>query len=149
MLSRSMFLWVKEGLTMSSDSCVGERKLLPVFKKLAKQNSILTLSNSYHGIVRFQDSRILWVNPECAVMKVKDCKTLSAPGGQIQLHNPAFARPVKATLRELNYQEGLLYLSGFSYSDREWQTRYHERVQPKNPAYAILNFNRHSLRAFI
>ncbi len=123
--------------------------LIPVFESLARQDSILTLSNSYQGIMWFQDSRIMSVNPEFAVLKVKDCKSFVSPGKQIQLHNTAFSRPVKATLQDLDYDDGLLYLSGLAYSDREWQPRYHERVQPKDPAYAILSFNRRQFRACI
>src|SRR5512146_3307506 len=117
---------------MSSMGWAAANDLLPVFESLAKQESVLTLSNSYQGIMWFQDSRILSVNPEFAVVKVKDCKSFISPGKQIQLHNTAFSRPVKATLQDLNYDDGLLYLSGMTYSDREWQPRYHERVQPKN-----------------
>ena len=134
---------------MSSNGWAAANDLFPVFESLAKQQSTLTLSNSYQGIVWFQDSRIMAVNPEFAVVKVKDCKTFVSPGNHIQLHNTAFSRPVNATLQDLNYDDGLLFLSGIAYSDREWQPRYHERVQPKNPTYAILTFNRRNIRACI
>ncbi len=134
---------------MSSDGCAAESELLPVFKQLAKKATNLTLSNSYHGMEWFQDSRILAINHEYAVMKVKDCKTFAAPGVQIQLHNSAFRWPVRATVQDLDYDCGLVYLSEIAYFDRDWQNRYHERVQPKNPSYAILSFNRRNIRACI
>ncbi len=134
---------------MSSDGCAVVGELLPVFESLAKQKSVLTLSNSYHGIEWFQDSRILDVNPEYAVLKVNDCKSFTVPGEQIQLHNTAFSHPVKATLRDMDYEGGLLFLYGLELSDRDWQSRFHERVQPKDITYAVISFNRHSIRAFI
>ncbi len=134
---------------MSTEGCVATRELLPVFKTLAKQKSVLTLSNSFHGIEWFQDSKVLEVNPEFAVVKVKDWKAFAEPGEQIRLHNTAFSRPVKATLQDMDCDRGLLFLAGLSYSDREWQSRFHERVQPKDPTYAVLYFNRRGIRAFI
>ncbi len=134
---------------MSSDGCAAASELLPVFESLAKKESVLALSNSYRGIEHFQDSRILEVNPDFAVVKVKDCKTFAAPGVQIQLHNTAFSRPVRATLQQMDYDCGLLLLSGFVYSDSEWKARLHQRVQPREPTYAILSFNRRGMRAFI
>ncbi len=134
---------------MSSDGCVSVGEWFPVFESLAKKESVLTLSNSYRGIERFQDSRILEVNPDFAIVKVKDCKSYTMPGEQIQLHNTAFSRPVRATLQEMDYDCGLLFLSGFVYSDSEWKARYHERVQPKDPTYAFLSINRRGIRAFI
>ncbi len=134
---------------MSSDGCAAVGEWFPVFETLAKQRSALTLSNSYHGIEWFQDSHILEVNPNFAVVSVRDCKTFTAPGEQIQLHNTAFSRPVRATLQEMDYDCGLLLLSGFVYSDSKWKARNHQRVQPKEPTYAILGFNRHGIRVFI
>ncbi len=134
---------------MSSSGWAAANELLPVFESLLKQESILTLSNTYQGMMWYLDSRILSVNPDYAVVKVKDCKSFISPGKQIQLHSIAFSRPVKATLQDLNYDDGLLYLSGIAYSDRDWQPRYHERVEPKDPAYAILTFNRRQYRACI
>jgi hypothetical protein len=134
---------------MSSNGIAAAGELFPVFESLAKQKSVLTLSNSYHGIEWFQDSRILEINHEYAILKVKDCKSFSVPGEQIRLHDMAFSRPVKATLRDMDNDNGLLYLSGLELSDRDWQARFHERVQPKDPTYAILCFNRRCTRAFI
>ncbi len=134
---------------MSSDGSVAVSELLPVFKRLAKQESVLTLSNSYHGIEWFQDSKVLEVNPEFAVVKVKDCKAFAEPGEQIRLHNTAFSRPVKATLRNMDCDRGLLFLADLSFSDCEWRFRFHERVQPKDPTYAELYFNRRGIRAYI
>ena len=81
------------------------------------------------------------------VFQALDRDICAALMGWVHLHSPLFSNPVKAQVKDLSLSRGMFSLSDFSYLEGEWKDRMHERVQPKDPTYVSLRFQRMNIRA--
>lgn len=120
-----------------------------VIRYLGQQNSPLELTKSFKGIMVRQDVDILEVNPDRAdaAFRVTGNEQCAALDGEVYLHSNLFPRLVTAQLKSLDLIKGELVLSGFTYQNRQWKNRQHERVQPKHPTYVTLRWKGIAIRA--
>lgn len=113
------------------------------------QNQVFTLTNSFRGMLFKQITRIREIQENSAVLEVSDVRAFTTPGERLYLHNRVFTTPVKARLMDHDFTRGLLFLADFDYMENEWKERRCERVQPKDPIYITLRYNRKIAQAFI
>jgi hypothetical protein len=137
----------KEDSPMPSDYLPAVDDVLSVIRYLGQQNAAIELTKSFRGLVLQQDVRVLEVYPDDAAFRITNTETCAAMEGDVYLHSRLFPKPVKAQIKSLNLDNGMLVLSGFAYIDIEWKKRQHERVRPKQPTYITLHWKGKSHRA--
>ncbi len=122
-------------------------EILAIFDSLSKQKSSLMVTKAYRGIIISQEIKPDFVNLNRVVFQALDRDICAALEGWVHLHNPLFSSPVKAQVIDLSLSKGMFSLSDFSYLEGEWKERLYERVQPKDPTYISLRYQRMDIRA--
>ena len=122
-------------------------EILAIFDSLSRQKSSLEVTKDYRGIIISQEITPDFINLNRVVFQALDRDICAALMGWVHLHSPLFSNPVKAQVKDLSLSRGMFSLSDFSYLEGEWKDRMHERVQPKDPTYVSLRFQRMDIRA--
>jgi len=120
--------------------------VLSVIRNLGQQNAPLELTRSFKGMVLRQNVSILEVSLDDVAFRTTNCEVIAALEGDVYLHSQLFPKPVMAKIKSLDLRKGLLVLCDFSYLDKEWNKRQHERVQPKHPVYVTLHWKGKAIR---
>lgn len=134
---------------MSSEYLPAVGDALSAIRYLGQQNAALGLTKSFRDVILKQDVNILEVNRDHVTFRATNIEMCAALDGEVTLHNQFLPKPVMAHLKGLNFNEGMLVLSGFEYRDVEWKERQHERVRPQYPSYVTLHWQRKEFRASI
>ena len=106
---------------------------------MADQQTPLTLTRSYRGMLLDQEVRILAVYPSYAIFEACDIKAFVDVSGLIHLHSPLLERPIRARLVGRDLGQCRLMLSDFVFAPGEWRNRSEVRVQPRDPIYLTLH----------
>ena len=122
-------------------------EILAIFDSLTRQKSSLMVTKAYRGIIISQEIKPDFVNLNRVVFQALDRDICAALEGWVHLHNPLFSSPIKAQVKDLSLSKGMFSLSDFSYLKSEWKERQYERVQPKDPTYVSLRYQRIDIRA--
>jgi hypothetical protein len=122
-------------------------EFLKMFDSLVDQKSPLVMTKSHQGIILSQEVKAVVVDKHRVVCEVGDPRICAALEGCIHLHCQLFSRPVKARVMDLSVSKGMFSLSEFSYLQRGWMERLHERVQPKDPTYVSMRYRGLGIRS--
>ncbi|HVN55139.1 MAG TPA: PilZ domain-containing protein [Anaerolineaceae bacterium] len=115
--------------------------------QMADQQTPLTLTRSYKGMLLFQEAKILAVHPGYAIFEACDIKAFVDVSGMIHLHTPLYDRPICARVIGCDLGQCRLMLTDFVFASNEWQDRSKIRVQPRDPVYLTLHCGRQSVLA--
>jgi hypothetical protein len=104
---------------------------------LAKNQSPITISNCYKGIIFRKPVEVHEIYPEFAEFQVWDLSALLPRTVQI-LHCSEFPNAVKAELIDWDFKRCLVALEGFTYLNWDWKPRSRSRVQPQFTTYCSI-----------
>ena len=107
----------------------------------------LELTTSYRGTILRQQIKPVAFDHQRAVFMALDPCTCAGLEGCVHLHSTCLSKPVKARVKDLSPSSGMFSLSNFSYVEREWKERLHERVQTKEPTYVTMRYKENKYRA--
>ena len=107
----------------------------------------LELTTSYRGTILRQQIKPVAFDHQRAVFMALDPCTCAGLEGCVHLHSTCLSKPVTARVKDLSPSSGMFSLSNFSYVEREWKERLHERVQTKEPTYVTMRYKENKYRA--
>jgi hypothetical protein len=104
---------------------------------LAKNQSPITLSSCYEGMIFRKPVEVHEIYPEFAEFQVWDLSTLF-PRTVHLLHCSEFPNAVKAEFIDWDFKRCLVALEGFTYLNWDWKARSRPRVQPQFPTHCTI-----------
>ena len=124
-----------------------QEEIQALFDCQDQEQTRLELTSSYQGMVLKQEVKPVAIDQGRAVFLAVDPCTCAGLEGCVHLHSTCLSKPVKARVKDLSPHSGMFSLSGFSYVERGWQERLHERVKTKNPTYVTMRYKEDRFRA--
>jgi hypothetical protein len=138
-----------EDSAMSSNYLTAVDDVLSVIRYLGQHNTTVELTKSFKGVEVHEDVSILEVCFNEAAFRISNTGMCAALEGDVYLHSRLFPKPVRAQIKSLNLNKGVLVLSSFAYIDNEWKKRRNERVQPKHPTYVTMHWKGKTDRPYV
>lgn len=124
-----------------------QEEIQALFDCQDQKQTRLELTSSYQGMVLKQEVKPVAIDQGRAVFLAVDPCTCAGLEGCVHLHSTCLSKPVKARVKDLSPSSGMFSLTGFSYVERGWQERLHERVQTKKPTYVTMRYKEDRFRA--
>jgi hypothetical protein len=130
---------------MSSNG-MSAQNVIAILRSIAQEDSTLQITKPFRGMLLSQDARILAITPNSVVLQAADVRMGFTSGTSIYLNSKLLPMPVMAQLSGVSVLNNTFIVSDFIYKEEGWKERVHERVHPKEPTYAILNWSKKSFR---
>jgi hypothetical protein len=144
--NRTRFSLKKRICPMASQYEPATDEILSILRSPGQQTPDIKLSANFKGVLLDQEITILEVGPNSAAFQGSNIKYCAGLEGMVFLQSSIFPCVVAARMANLDVTKGIILLSHFAYTKLEWKNSRSERVQPKEPAYALLRWNQGVLR---
>jgi hypothetical protein len=117
------------------------------FNQLVGQNNSMVITSNYKGITLTQPVQVLSVMPGRVIFQAPEPMVCFTFKEKVHLYSSAFREIVSARVSKCDSARGTLELADLTFTDRCWNERRHDRVQPRDPIYVYVEHKKALVRA--